>query len=81
MQTTRLRDLREDKDLLQKDVAKFLNMKQQQYSRYETGENEITVTLLKQLAIFYNTSTDYILRLTDKKEPYPKTKETKENMV
>ncbi len=75
MQTTRLRDLREDKDLLQKDIAKFLNMKQQQYSRYETGENEITVTLLKKLATFYNTSTDYFLRLTYKKEPYPKEKE------
>lgn len=62
---TRLRDLREDKDLYQKDIAKFLNIKQQQYSRYETDENEISVTLLKQLASFYNTSTDYILKLTD----------------
>ncbi|MCI8620933.1 MAG: helix-turn-helix transcriptional regulator [Clostridia bacterium] len=74
MQKTRLKDLREDKDLLQKDIAQILNMKQQQYSRYETDENEITVTLLKQLAEFYNTSTDYILRLTDEKKPYPKEK-------
>ena len=74
MRKTRLKDLREDKDLLQKDVAAFLNMKQQQYSRYETEENEITVTLLKQLAAFYNTSTDYILKLTDEKIPYPKSK-------
>lgn len=74
MQKTRLKDLREDKDLLQKDIAQILNMKQQQYSRYETDENEITVTLLKQLAEFYNTSTDYILRLTDEKKPYPKNK-------
>ena len=72
MQKTRLKDLREDRDLLQKDIAKILNMKQQQYSRYETDENEITVTLLKQLANFYETSTDYILRLTDEKRPYPK---------
>ena len=72
MQKTRLKDLREDKELLQKDIAKMLNMKQQQYSRYETDENEISVTLLKQLAIFYNTSTDYILRLTNEKKPYPK---------
>lgn len=72
MQKTRLKDLREDKELLQKDIAKILNMKQQQYSRYETDENEITVTLLKKLAKFYNTSTDYILRLTNKKEPYPR---------
>lgn len=74
MQKTRLKDLREDKDLLQKDIAKILNMKQQQYSRYETDENEITVSLLKQLAKFYNTSTDYILKLTDEKKPYPETK-------
>lgn len=74
MYKTRLRDLREDKDLYQKDVAKFLNMKQQQYSRYETDENEISVTLLKQLANFYNTSTDYILKLTDEIKPYPKCK-------
>lgn len=74
MYKTRLRDLREDKDLYQKDIAKFLNMKQQQYSRYETDENEISVTLLKQLANFYNTSTDYILKLTDEVKPYPKSK-------
>lgn len=74
MYKTRLRDLREDKDLYQKDIAKFLNMKQQQYSRYETDENEISVTLLKQLANFYNTSTDYILKLTDEIKPYPKSK-------
>lgn len=74
MYKTRLRDLRKDKDLYQKDVAKFLNMKQQQYSRYETDENEISVTLLKQLANFYNTSTDYILKLTDEIKPYPKCK-------
>ena len=72
MQKTRLKDLREDNDLLQKDIAKILNMKQQQYSRYETDENEITVTLLKQLAEFYGTSTDYILKLTNEKRPYPK---------
>jgi len=72
MRKTRLKDLREDKELLQKDIAEILNMKQQQYSRYETDENEITVTLLKKLAEFYGTSTDYILRLTNEKKPYPK---------
>lgn len=69
---TRLKDLREDRDLYQKDIAKFLNIKQQQYSRYETDVNEISVTLLKQLANYYNTSTDYILRLTNEIKPYPK---------
>lgn len=72
MYNTRLKDLREDKELLQKDIAKFLNMKQQQYSRYETDQNEIPVTILKQLAEYYNTSTDYILRRTNEKKPYPK---------
>lgn len=74
MHKTRLKDLREDKDLYQKDIAKFLNIKQQQYSRYETDVNEISVTLLKELAIFYNTSTDYILRLTEESKPYPRNK-------
>lgn len=77
MNKTRLRDLREDKDLYQKDIAKILNIKQQQYSRYENDENEISVTLLKQLAIFYETSTDYILKLTEEKKPYPRKREEK----
>lgn len=74
MSKTRLKDLREDKDLYQKDIAKILNIKQQQYSRYETDETEISVTLLKELAIFYKTSTDYILKLTDENKPYPRKK-------
>lgn len=74
MSKTRLKDLREDKDLYQKDIAKILNIKQQQYSRYETDETEISVTLLKELAIFYETSTDYILKLTDENKPYPRKK-------
>ena len=75
MQKTRLKDLREDNELLQKDIAKVLNIKQQQYSRYETDQNEISVTLLKQLAVFYNASTDYILKLTNEKKPYPRIKD------
>lgn len=74
MHKTRLKDLREDRDLCQKDIAEILNIKQQQYSRYETDINEISVTLLKELAIFYNTSTDYILRLTEEPKPYPRNK-------
>ena len=73
MNKTRLKDLREDKDLYQKEIAKILNINQQQYSRYETDETEISVTLLKELAKFYKTSTDYILRLTNEKKPYPRT--------
>lgn len=74
MYKTRLKDLREDKDLLQKDIAKILNMKQQQYSRYETDKSEITIPILKELAKFYKTSTDYILKLTNEMKPYPRIK-------
>ena len=70
----RLRDLREDNDLLQKDVAKILNMSQRGYSYYETGKNIPNEILIK-LATYYNTSTDYILGLTNIKEPYPKIKD------
>ncbi len=70
---TRIRDLREDKDLTQNDIAKILNMSQRGYSHYENGKN-IPNELLKKLALFYNTSTDYILGLTNIKKPYPKEK-------
>jgi len=70
----RLKDLREDKDLLQKDIAKILEMSQTGYSKYEVGTNDIPTTILIKLAKFYNTSTDYILGLTNVKEPYPRRK-------
>jgi len=68
----RLRDLREDKDLFQKDVAKVLNMSQTGYSQYETETNDIPTNILKELALFYNTSIDYILGITNEKKPYPR---------
>ena len=74
MQLKRIKDLREDKDLFQKDIAKILNLNQQAYSRYETGNQTITTELLVKLALFYNTSADYILGLTNIKEPYPRKK-------
>lgn len=61
----RLRDLREDKDLAQKEVAAHLGIDQRVYSNYETGKREIPVQLVIKLAKFYNTSTDYILELRD----------------
>lgn len=61
----RLRDLREDKDLAQKEVAAHLGIDQRVYSNYETGKREIPVHLIIKLARFYNTSTDYILELRD----------------
>ena len=66
----RIRDLREDRDLSQIEVAKFLNMSQTGYSKYEVGTNDIPTKILIQLAKFYNTSIDYILGLTDEIKPY-----------
>ena len=65
MKYNRIRDLREDKDLNQTQLAKMLGMSQTGYSKYETGENDIPTTVLIQLARFYNTSVDYILGETD----------------
>lgn len=62
----RLRDLREDKDLTQTQVAKILNTTQQVYSRYENGINELPLHHLIALSKFYKKSTDYILGLSDK---------------
>ena len=61
----RLRELREDHDLTQKQVADFLDMKKPQYCRYELGLRDIPTDVLIRLARFYQTSTDYILELTD----------------
>lgn len=68
----RIRDLREDNDKTQQEVASYLNMKQPQYYRYESGLREIPVDVLAALADYYNTSTDYILGRTDNIEPYKK---------
>lgn len=70
----RIRDLREDKDLLQKDLAEYLQCGQVCYSYYETGKRDIPTDVLIKLAAYYNTSIDYLLGLTDTKEPYPKSK-------
>lgn len=68
MYLKRLKDLREDNELTQEYIAKILNMKQQQYSRYEKGEYEIPLECLIKLSKLYHVSTDYILNLTNKKE-------------
>ena len=68
----RLRDLREDNDLSQQYIADYLGMKQSQYSRYERGLRDIPTDILIRLALFYKTSTDYILGLTNDSTPYPK---------
>ncbi len=72
MNIDRLKEIREDRDLLQKDVAQVLGIKQQQYSEYEIGKRVIPIEYLSKLADFYNVSIDYILSKTDISEPYPK---------
>lgn len=73
----RLRDLREDKDLTQKQIAELLNMSQTGYNQYEIGKNDIPTKILIELAKFYNTSTDYLLDITDEIKPYPRRNEEK----
>ena len=68
----RLKEIREDKDLSQNEVAKILNTSQVQYSRYETGIRLIPIDKLNILAEFYNTSVDYLICRTDERKPYPK---------
>ena len=70
MYLKRLKDLREDNDLKQQDVANVVNSKQQQYSLYETGKRDLPFELAIILAKFYNTSLDYIAELTNNKEKY-----------
>ncbi len=67
----RLRDLREDNDMNQTQVAHLLNMSQTGYSKYETGENDIPTLVLIKLAEHYHTSVDYLLGRTDQRAPYP----------
>lgn len=66
----RLRDLREDKDLTQTDIAKVLNTTYQYYSKYEAGKRPIPFERVIELAKFYNVSIDYIAGLTNKKNKY-----------
>lgn len=70
----RIRDLREDNDLTQQQVADYLNVKQNTYSQYETGNRQVPTEVLIKLAALYKTSTDYLLGLTDCKTPYPRSK-------
>lgn len=68
----RLKDLREDSDITQKTIAEYLNIKQNTYSQYENGQRQLPIEMLIKLAEYYKVSTDYLLRLTDVKKPYPK---------
>ncbi len=68
----RIRDLREDRDLRQKDLANYLQCSQVCYSHYEIGKRDIPTDVLIQLAQFFHTSVDYLLGLTDVHTPYPR---------
>lgn len=70
----RFKEIREDNDKLQKDIAKLLGISQQYYSEYEKGNRTITIEHLITLAKYYNTSIDYLVDLTDIKEPYKRKK-------
>lgn len=68
----RIRDLREDRDLTQTGIANLLKCTQVCYSHYEMGKRDIPTDVLISLAEYYNTSTDYLLGLTDERKAYPK---------
>ncbi len=72
MNINRLREIREDRDLKQEDIAKLLSTTQQQYSKYEIGFRAIPVERLNILADFYGVSVDYLIGRTDVRKPYPK---------
>ena len=67
----RIRDMREDADLLQKDIANYLQCTQVSYSHYELGKRDIPTDVLQKLADFYGVSVDYLLGRTKEKKPYP----------
>ncbi|MBR3539085.1 MAG: helix-turn-helix transcriptional regulator [Eubacterium sp.] len=71
MNYERIRNLREDHDLTQTEIARILHIEQRTYSHYERGDRLWKPELLATLALYYHTSIDYLLDLTDEKKPYP----------
>lgn len=67
----RLKDIREDRDLTQREVADYLHIRQNTYSQYENGQRALPIDTLIKLARYFDMSTDYILGLTDEDRPYP----------
>ena len=72
MTVNRIRDLREDSDLTQKQIADYLDCDQSLYSKYERGERVLPLDIAVRLAQYYPTSVDYLLGLTDVRKPYPR---------
>ena len=75
MRYGRIRDLREDRDLTQVEIARLLNCSQRIYSNYERGDVDVPTEILRKLAELHHTSVDYLLGLTDELEPYPRRRE------
>lgn len=67
----RLRDIREDRDMTQKEIAELLHIRQNTFSQYENGHRALPVEILVKLTAIFGTSADYILGLTDEEKPYP----------
>ena len=76
---TRIKSLREDHDLTQREISQILNISQVAYSYYEINKRNIPLELLSKLADYYNTSVDYLLGLTNEVTPYPRAKNKAEN--
>ncbi len=74
MMRLKIRDIREDRDLTQKQIAQYLQCDQSLYSKYERAERDVPLHIMVKLALFYNTSIDYLAGLTDEKLPYKKSK-------
>jgi transcriptional regulator with XRE-family HTH domain len=70
----RIRNMREDRDITQAQMAEHLNIHQTTYSDYELGNLNISIPVLVKLAEFYSTSIDYLINQTDEKQPYPRKK-------
>lgn len=70
----RLKDIREDMDITQQQLAEYLHIRQNTLSQYENGQRSLPLEALIKLAEYFHTSTDYILGLTDERRPYPKRK-------
>ncbi len=71
----RIRNLRLENNITQTEIAKYLNVKQNTYSQYEIGILNYPLDIIIRLAIYYQTSIDYLVGLTDNKNPYPKSKD------
>lgn len=81
MKFERLRNLREDHDLTQEQIAQYLHTTQRTYAHYEKGDRGIPLETLELLAEYYNTSIDYLVGRTDFKYPYPRAKKTQKKLT